>query len=126
MLLCFSALPALFKEELRNEEAMEGEAVTLRCELTKAASVEWKKGHALLKPSEKYRMRQKDVAAELVIHNLDESDAGDYTCVCGDKQSTASLAVHGNNQFHLDGLMIELMVGIRVVSILIVISAQVL
>ncbi|NXG40951.1 OBSCN protein, partial [Psilopogon haemacephalus] len=23
-----------------------------------------------------------------------ESDAGDYTCVCGDKQSTASLAVH--------------------------------
>ncbi|PKK31948.1 obscurin, cytoskeletal calmodulin and titin-interacting RhoGEF, transcript variant X7 [Columba livia] len=92
--LTVHALPALFKEELRNEEATEGEAVTLRCELTKAASVEWKKGQALLKPSEKYKMRQKDVTAELVIHNLNESDAGDYTCVCGDKQSTASLAVH--------------------------------
>ncbi|XP_074757193.1 obscurin isoform X8 [Athene noctua] len=92
--LTVHALPALFKEELRNEKATEGEAVTLRCELTKAASVEWKKGHTVLKPSEKYKMRQKDVTAELVIHNLNENDAGDYTCVCGDKQSTASLAVH--------------------------------
>lgn len=84
--------------------------VTLRCELTKTASVEWKKGHTVLKPSEKYKMRQKDVTAELVIHNLNENDAGDYTCECGDKQSTASLAVHGNNRFHLDLLIIELMV----------------
>ncbi|XP_010121152.1 PREDICTED: obscurin [Chlamydotis macqueenii] len=92
--LTVHALPALFKEELRNEEATEGEVVTLRCELTKTASVEWKKGHIVLKPSEKYKMRQKDVTAELVIHNLNENDAGDYTCVCGDKQSTAALAVH--------------------------------
>uniref|UniRef100_A0A8B9EVW0 Obscurin, cytoskeletal calmodulin and titin-interacting RhoGEF n=1 Tax=Anser cygnoides TaxID=8845 RepID=A0A8B9EVW0_ANSCY len=92
--LTVHALPALFKEELRDEEATEGEVVTLRCELTKTAPVEWKKGHRVLKPSEKYKMRQKDATAELVIHNLDESDAGDYTCVCGDKQSTASLAVH--------------------------------
>ncbi|XP_009082964.1 PREDICTED: obscurin, partial [Acanthisitta chloris] len=92
--LTVHALPALFKEELRDEEAEEGKAVTLHCELTKSASVEWKKGHTVLKPSEKYKMRQKDVTAELVIHNLTESDAGDYTCVCGDKQSTASLAVH--------------------------------
>lgn len=105
--LCFSALPALFKEELRDEEATEGDTVTLHCELTKAAPVEWKKGHAVLKPSEKYKMRQKDTTAELVIHNLDESDAGDYTCVCGDKQSTASLAVHGNHVFHLDVLIIK-------------------
>lgn len=105
--LCFSALPALFREELRDEEATEGDTVTLHCELTKAAPVEWKKGHAVLKPSEKYKMRQKDATAELVIHNLDESDAGDYTCVCGDKQSTASLAVHGNHIFHLDVLIIK-------------------
>ncbi|XP_050565252.1 LOW QUALITY PROTEIN: obscurin [Cygnus atratus] len=92
--LTVHALPALFKEELRDEEATEGEVVTLHCELTKTAPVEWKRGHRVLKPSEKYKMRQKDATAELVIHNLDESDAGDYTCVCGDKQSTASLAVH--------------------------------
>ncbi|NXS07090.1 OBSCN protein, partial [Neodrepanis coruscans] len=75
LLLCFSALPALFKEELRDEEAEEGQTVTLCCELTKPASVEWKKGHTVLKPSEKYRMRQKDVTAELVIQNVAEGDA---------------------------------------------------
>ncbi|OXB75204.1 UNVERIFIED_CONTAM: hypothetical protein H355_002737 [Colinus virginianus] len=93
-MLTVHALPALFKEHLRDKEATEGDVVTLRCELTKAAPVEWKKGHAVLKTSEKYKMRQKDATAELVIHNLEESDAGDYTCVCGDEQSTASLAVH--------------------------------
>uniref|UniRef100_A0A8U7MP75 Obscurin, cytoskeletal calmodulin and titin-interacting RhoGEF n=1 Tax=Corvus moneduloides TaxID=1196302 RepID=A0A8U7MP75_CORMO len=92
--LTVHALPALFKEELRDEEAKEGEAVTLHCELTKPAPVEWRKGHTALRPSEKYKMKQKDVTAELVIHNLTESDAGDYTCVCGEEQSTASLAVH--------------------------------
>ncbi|KAF2987667.1 hypothetical protein EK904_013941 [Melospiza melodia maxima] len=92
--LTVHALPALFKEELRDEEAQEGEAVTLHCELTKPAPVEWRKGHTALRPSEKYKMRQRDVTAELVIHSLTQSDAGHYTCVCGEQQSTASLAVH--------------------------------
>uniref|UniRef100_A0A8C3F909 Obscurin n=1 Tax=Chrysemys picta bellii TaxID=8478 RepID=A0A8C3F909_CHRPI len=86
--LIVHALPVFFQEELRNEEATEGGAATLRCELTKAAPVEWKKGHKVLKPSDKYKMRQKDTTAELEIHNLDDNDAGDYTCVCGDQQTT--------------------------------------
>ncbi|XP_019363471.1 PREDICTED: obscurin [Gavialis gangeticus] len=92
--LTVHALPASFKEELRRKEATEGEAVTLRCELTKASPVEWKKGPRVLKPSDKYKMRQKDTMAELVIHQVDDSDAGDYTCVCGDQQTTAAVAVH--------------------------------
>lgn len=102
LLLCSSALPAFFKEELKRKEATEGEAVTLRCELSKASPVEWKKGHRVLKPSDKYKMRQKDTMAELVIHQVDDSDAGDYTCVCGDQQTTAALAVHGNGNLRTE------------------------
>lgn len=92
-----SALPPLFKEELKNKEAEEGGEVALRCELTKAAPVEWRKDQRILKESEKYKMRQEGTKAELVIHEIAEEDAGDYTCVCGEHQTTAVLTVQGKN-----------------------------
>lgn len=95
-----SALPPLFKEELKKEAAEEGGEVALRCELTKAAPVEWRKDQRILKMSEKYKMRQEGTKAELVIHEITEEDAGDYTCVCGEHQTTAALTVQGKN--HLD------------------------
>lgn len=88
-------MPALFKEELKNLQAMESQTVTLRCELTKASPVSWKKGNKILRASEKYIMQQDDVLAELEIRELDLQDAGDYTCVCGDQHTTASLTVNG-------------------------------
>lgn len=92
------ALPALFKKELVNIEATENKTAVLQCELTKSTPVEWRKGLKVLQPSEKYKMRLKDTIAELTIHSLEEQDAGDYTCVCGDKMTTASLTVHGKIQ----------------------------
>lgn len=74
---------------------MESQTATLRCELTKASTVSWKKGNKILRASEKYIMRQDDVLAELQIRELDLQDAGDYTCVCGDQHTTASLTVNG-------------------------------
>lgn len=74
---------------------MESQTATLRCALTKAASVSWKKGNKILRASEKYIMRQDDVLAELEIRELDLQDTGDYTCVCGDQHTTASLTVNG-------------------------------
>lgn len=91
----FPALPAVFKEELKNEEVVEGASVSLRCELSKAAPVQWKIGSKVLKTSEKYQMSQPGTIAELVIRDLDVTDAGDYTCVCGDQKTTATLTVHG-------------------------------
>lgn len=91
----FPALPVLFKEELKDEEVQEGASVSLRCELTKAAPVQWKIGSKVLKASDKYQMRQPGTTAELVIHDLEVKDAGDYTCVCGDQKTTATLTVHG-------------------------------
>lgn len=55
----------------------------------------WKKGNKILRPSEKYIMRQESALAELEIRDLELQDAGDYTCVCDDQHSTASLMVNG-------------------------------
>lgn len=89
------ALPALFKRDLVNVEGTENRTAVLQCELSKPAPVEWRRGKEVLRASEKYKMRLKDTTAELTIHSLEEGDAGDYTCVCGDKTTTASLTVHG-------------------------------
>lgn len=95
LILTSSALPAHFKKEMKNEEATEGGTATLQCELSRAASVEWKKKHKVLKLSEKYTMRQEGTTAQLLIHALEVKDAGEYTCVCGDEKTTAALTVHG-------------------------------
>lgn len=93
---CPSALPAFFKEGLKNREATDGATATLHCELSKVGvPVEWKKGAKTLKPSDKYRMRQEDTAAELLIRDLEVEDTGEYTCVCGDQKTSAVLTVHG-------------------------------
>lgn len=103
------ALPALFKKDLVNMEATENGTAVLQCELSKPTPVEWKKGQKVLKPSEKYKMRLKDTIAELTIHSLEEQDAGDYTCVCGDKMTTASLTVHGKiHEFNRDFVLCHL------------------
>jgi len=80
---------------MKNEAATEGGTATLQCELSRAASVEWKKKHKVLKSSEKYTMRQEGTTAQLLIHALEVKDAGEYTCVCGEVKTTAALTVHG-------------------------------
>lgn len=57
--------------------------------------MEWKKGHKALRPTDKYKMRQEGAVAELIIQDLELTDAGNYICVCGDKQTMASVTVHG-------------------------------
>jgi len=89
-------VPPFFQEEMTSEEAVEGGMATLHCQISKAsASVQWKKGHRILTPGSKYSMSQEGCVVELVVHNLDLNDTGEYTCVCGNKTTTAALTVHG-------------------------------
>lgn len=90
-----SVPPALFKEPLRNVKATEEGTATLCCELTKAAPVEWMKGQHLLREGDKYKMRQEGSVVKLLIQDLELTDAAEYTCVCGDQKTAASLTVHG-------------------------------
>ncbi|GCC29258.1 hypothetical protein chiPu_0007696 [Chiloscyllium punctatum] len=89
------ALPVLFRQELQNEEAEEGNVVTLHCELTKpGAPVEWRKGSLTLHSSNKYEMKQDGPIVQLSIHNVNVEDAGQYTCDSGDQQTTGYLKVN--------------------------------
>lgn len=89
-------MPPFFQEEMTSKEAVEGGTATLRCELSKAsAHVQWKKGHRVLTSDNKYSLSQEGCVVELVVQDLDLNDTGDYTCVCGDKTTTAALTVHG-------------------------------
>lgn len=93
-----SELPPLFVEGLRNKEEIEGREAIFQCQISKAnAKTEWKKGHQTLKPDHKYKMRLQGVHAELVISNLDLKDSGNYTCLCGEEATTATLTVTGKN-----------------------------
>ena len=69
------------------------------CELSKpGAPVDWRRGRVILKPGEKYEMKQEGCVTKLIINNVEESDAGKYTCKTKDSQSTAELTVQGETK----------------------------
>ncbi|XP_042163597.1 obscurin-like isoform X6 [Oncorhynchus tshawytscha] len=89
-----NALPVTFKHKLESQEAEEGGNVTLHCELSKpGVPVEWRKGTQVLKSGEKYQLKQKESVSELLISKVVPEDSGDYSCVCGDQKTTASLEI---------------------------------
>ncbi|XP_048657352.1 obscurin isoform X37 [Marmota marmota marmota] len=91
--LTVRALPARFIEDLRSQEATEGSTTTLRCELSKAAPVEWRKGSETLRDGDRYRLRQEGATCELQIQGLTVAEAGEYSCVCGQERTSAVLTV---------------------------------
>ncbi len=57
--------------------------------------MEWKKGTKALKSGEKYQMKQTTSVNELLISKAVPEDSGEYSCVCGDQKTTASVNIKG-------------------------------
>lgn len=96
LVVCLIALPVSFKEKLKNQVKNEGDAVTLSCELSKTVDdVKWKKGSEILTAGEKYAMKQQGTLLELKMKDLKAEDSGEYSCVCGDQKTFASVMVNG-------------------------------
>ena len=94
-----TAQPVTFKREIQRLVAKEGDSGVFCCELSKpGAPVEWRKGRVVLRPGQKYEMKQEGRLTKLVINNIEESDAGKYTCQTKDCQSTAELTVKGETR----------------------------
>ncbi|XP_076733182.1 obscurin isoform X12 [Maylandia zebra] len=103
--LTVEGAPVFFQTELKNQDAIEGDDITLHCELSKpCVCVEWRKGGLVLRPGKKYEMRQSGCIQELCIWNLEPDDSGYYTCDAGDQLTTASLAVQAKEVFIVSGL----------------------
>lgn len=91
-----TALPVTFNKEVESVVVREGGRAVFCCELSKpTAPVDWRKGRVVLKPGDRYEMRQEGPYTKLIICNTEESDAGKYTCKTLDSQSTAELTVKG-------------------------------
>lgn len=83
-------------------EATENGTATFCCELSKpVAAVEWRKGDRALETNDKFTMKCEGTVAELVICDLDLTDAGDYTCCYGDQKTTAVLKVNGKKSVYI-------------------------
>ena len=95
--LALSALPPRFIEDLRSQEATEGTMATLRCQMSKAAPVEWRKGSETLRDGGRYSLRQDGPVCELQICDLAVEDAGEYSCVCGQEKTSATLSIKGKD-----------------------------
>lgn len=92
-------MAATFKHNLKNQEALEGGNVVLRCELSKpGVSVEWWKGEERLAPSGRYQIRQEGMIAEMEITNVLLNDAGTYSCDAGNHKSSAEVKIKGTTQ----------------------------
>lgn len=92
----FLALPVTFKRELQNEVSKEGGTSTFSCELSKpGAMVDWRKGRVILKSGEKYEIKQDGKITTLIVHNIEKSDAGYFSCKTKDSETTAELTVQG-------------------------------
>ncbi len=88
--------PLFFSEELQNQEAEEGNTVTLHCELSKpGVSVQWKKGTVLLKNCKKYEIKQDGCELQLQMTELTAQDSGAYRCCVGSLVTTCSVTVNG-------------------------------
>jgi obscurin-RhoGEF protein len=71
--------------------------VTLRCQMSKEATVEWRKGAKTLSDGGRYSLRQDGAMCELQICGLAVEDAGEYSCVCGQEKTSATLSVKGKD-----------------------------
>ncbi|XP_051543318.1 obscurin-like [Myxocyprinus asiaticus] len=94
--LTVKGLPAFFRKELDNQKAIEGDSITLRCELSKpVVSVEWRKGGVVL-------LSKTEVFIVLGIKNTDVF-VGEQTIF----SCQLSHRAKGRVQWWLDGTRLE-------------------
>ncbi|XP_068102748.1 uncharacterized protein [Hyperolius riggenbachi] len=87
-------VPLYFRQKLQSAEENEGTTATFFCELSSERdAVSWKKDGKQLMAGTKHEIQAKDCRVELLVHHLQQEDAGTYTCEIGKLKSSATLKV---------------------------------
>ena len=68
--------------------------------------MEWRKGPETLRAGKRLRVKQEGAVCELEIRDLTVEDAGEYSCVCGQEKTTATLTVRGKDHAWPRGLVL--------------------
>lgn len=77
-------------------ELEEGGIALLTCETSKpGVAVQWKKGSVLLRPGDKYKMKENGCELQLQIRHLTCEDSGTYSCHADTIATTAIILVKG-------------------------------
>ena len=72
------------------------ETVTFICEISLGDRVmEWYKGDRVIKASDKYEIIVNGKVHKLIIHEVDDRDAGDYSAKFKNRTTSAELTVSG-------------------------------
>jgi len=66
--------------------------------------VEWRKGPETLRAGDRVRVKQEGAVCELEIRGLTVEDAGEYSCMCGQEKTSATVAVRGKDRVWPCGL----------------------
>lgn len=89
---------AEFVKPLNNTSAAEyDETIVLECELSnELVPCQWYKDDILITVGPKVEVIDDGKKRKLVLHDVRPEDTGNFRCVVGDKESSATLDVKGN------------------------------
>lgn len=91
-----SERPLEIAEPIKDVKAKEKSSAMLSCKFSASPKeVQWFKGQAPLKASDKYNMKRDGTRAQLSIQRLAEEDSGEYSCQSGPAVSKGTLTVEG-------------------------------
>lgn len=87
-------------------ELEEGGTALLTCEISKAGvPVQWRKGSVLLRPGDKYKMKEKGCERQLQVHDVKCEDSGIYGCYADTQTTTATVLIKGMCNHSIDYLL---------------------
>ncbi|XP_029980227.1 obscurin-like protein 1 [Sphaeramia orbicularis] len=92
--LLVKEMKVIFIRPLENTVSVKGSSLTLQCEINMPkGDVQWLKDGREIPPSRRYTIRAQGRDRSFTIHQVEDDDAGEYTCESTDHRTSATVTV---------------------------------